>query len=150
MRSIRIRLLIFFIPLFMGYFTPAFADESLAIITQKTSPLKNLSSEDLKRIYLRKSLLDANGNRWIPLNLPVNHVLRLSFSLALFNTTPEEQEQYWNEQYFQGVTPPEVLASEEAVLRFVAITPGAIGYVYKRSVDNRVKVLTLISAQENN
>lgn len=148
MRSLRKFLFILLIPLFMGYFTVAIADETLAIITQASSPLTNLSLDDLKRVYLRKSLLDFNGNRWIPINLPVENALRQNFSLALFNNKPEEQEQYWNEQYFQGVTPPEVLASEEAVLRFVAITPGAIGYVYKHSVDKRVKVLMSISIRQ--
>jgi len=132
----------------MGYFPAAIADDALAIITQPSNPLKSLSLEELKRVYLRRSLLDANGIRWIPLNLPVDHELRQNFSLALFNTPPEEQEQYWNELYFQGITPPEVLASEEAIVRFVSITPGAIGYVNKHSADRRVKILTLISAQE--
>jgi hypothetical protein len=134
----------------MGYFPAVIADDELAIITQPANPLKSLSFKELKRVYLRKSLLDANGIRWIPLNLPVDHAVRQNFSLALFNTPPEEQEQYWNELYFQGLTPPEVLASEEAVLRFIAITPGAIGYVLKRSVDQRVKILTLLSLPEKN
>jgi hypothetical protein len=38
-------------------------------------------------------------------------------------------ERYWNEQYFKGISPPFVLSSMEAVRRFVASTPGAIGYV---------------------
>ncbi len=130
--------------------TPAVADDSLAIITQQASPIKNLTLDDLKRVYLRKSLIDANGNRWIPLNLPVSHALRQFFSLKLFDNTPEEQEQYWNEQYFQGINPPEVLSSEEAVLRFVEMTPGAIGYVRKQNVNNRVKILTLLSLQKHN
>ena len=41
---------------------------------------------------------------------------------------PEALDAYWNQQYFLGVTPPHVLGSEAAVSRFVAATPGAIGY----------------------
>ncbi len=123
---------------------PVIAEESLAVITQPSGPVKKLSVDEIKRVYLRKSLLNAEGIRWIPLNLPMAHELRQRFSQALFKTAPEEQEQYWNEQYFQGITPPEVLSSEEAVIRFIAITPGAIGYIYKHSLDNRVRVLTLI------
>jgi len=145
MHSIRTIFIVFFIACFLVFALPCFADESLAIVTQHSSALKSLSLENLKLVYLRKSMLDSNGTRWTPLNLPPSHELRKAFSLALFKKLPEDQEAYWNEQYFHGVKPPQVLASEEAVLRFVAITPGAIGYVRKNNVDDRVKTLKIIS-----
>jgi ABC-type phosphate transport system substrate-binding protein len=123
----------------------AHADESIAIITQHSSSIDNLPIDTIKRIFLRKSLMDDKNNRWIPLNLPATDDLRQGLSWVLFKKRPEDQEDYWNEQYFQGINPPDVLASEEAVLRFVAITPGAIGYVRKTSVDERVKIVSVIS-----
>jgi hypothetical protein len=124
---------------------PVRADHlSLMVVTMRSSPLQSLSIDALKRVYLRKTQLDNTGIRWLPVNLPASDQLREGFSLALFKELPEDQESYWNEQYFQGISPPEVLFSEEAVLRFVAITPGAIGYVRKGSVDDRVKVLTTL------
>ncbi len=124
---------------------PARAAEPLAVITAATNPLDALPLDALKLIYQRKSQMDGEGNRWIPLNLPVADLSRRSFSLALFSMLPEEQEDYWNVQYFHGISPPKVMASEEAILRFVASTTGAIGYVRKQKVDDRVKVLLLIS-----
>jgi folate-dependent tRNA-U54 methylase TrmFO/GidA len=121
------------------------ADAMIAIVTQRDSLIKSISIDTLKQLYLRKKLLDSNGNRWIPLNLPLNHELRRSFSLLLFNKLPEDQEDYWNELYFQGIYPPEVLASEEAVLRFIELTPGSIGYIQKSTVDKRVKILSLFT-----
>lgn len=129
----------------IGFARVSLGEELLAIVTQRSSALENLSIEALRDVYLRKTLLDGNGVRWLPLNLPVAHELRQDFSLALFKKLPEDQDGYWNEQYFQGINPPEVLASEEAVLRFVVITPGAIGYIRKRNVDDRVKILNIIS-----
>ncbi len=124
---------------------PARAVEPLAVITAATSSLDTLSLDNLKLIYQRKSQIDLEGNRWVPLNLPVADPLRRSFSLTLFSMLPEEQEDYWNVQYFNGITPPKVMASEEAILRFVASTTGSIGYVRKQKVDNRVKILLLIT-----
>lgn len=124
---------------------PAGADEPLAIITSANNPLSKLSVDVLKLIYLRKKPMDDEGQRWIPLNLPLADPLRRGFSLSLFAILPEEQDDYWNVQYFNGITPPKVMASEEAVLRFVAMTNGAIGYVRKQKVDSRVKVLMIIS-----
>ena len=132
----------------VGFARLGYSDETLAIVTQKSSKLQNLSLETLKEVYLRKRLLDGSGIRWIPLNLPVDHELRQGFSFELFKKLPEDLEEYWNEQYFHGMNPPEVLASEEAVLRFVVITPGAVGYVRKRNADARVKILKVISVPE--
>jgi ABC-type phosphate transport system substrate-binding protein len=123
---------------------PTAAAESIAIVTQRDNPVNTLTVDTLKMVYLRKLLLDNNGIRWIALNLPSSNELRQKFSMALFKKLPEEQEDYWNEQYFNGITPPQVLSSEEAVLRFVEMTPGAIGYVSEDKVDGRVKVLKII------
>lgn len=138
MHSLRALIIIFCL---IHFTLPCCANESLVIVTQRSSTLKSLSLETLKLVYLRKNLLDNAGERWIPLNFPASHPLRRSFSLALFKELPEDQEAYWNEQYFQGINPPEVMASEEAIIRFIAITPNAIGYIHKKQVDNRVKIL---------
>jgi hypothetical protein len=63
------------------------------------------------------------------------------FSTRIFGHNPEELEDYWRDMYFHGVLPPFVLASEEAVIRFVASTPGGIGYVSQCLVDSRVSVV---------
>lgn len=124
---------------------PAAAGDTMAIVTATGNPIDTLSIDTLKLIYLRKSQIDPHGNRWIPVNLPITDSLRHDFSLALFSIPPEEQEDYWNAQYFHGITPPTVMTSEEAVIRFVSSTPGSIGYVRKPKADNRVKILQLIN-----
>jgi len=120
------------------------AEESIAVVVAAGSRLDKLSLDTAKLIFKRKSMVDAYGDRWIPVNLPPAHPLRRIFSLAVFDTLPEDMEEYWNEQYFQGINPPEVLSSEEAVLRFVAATPAAIGYVRAAQADARVKILLLV------
>jgi hypothetical protein len=141
--NIRIAYALLVSVLFAGF--PARSAEPLAVITAVTNPLDVVSLDTLKLIYQCKSQLDSEGNRWIPLNLPVTDPLRRSFSLTLFSMLPEEQEDYWNVQYFNGVNPPKVMASEEAILRFVSSTTGSIGYVRKQKVDHRVKVLLLLT-----
>ncbi|MEQ8660459.1 MAG: hypothetical protein RLW62_06545 [Gammaproteobacteria bacterium] len=93
---------------------------------------------NLADLFRRKLLVDARGNRLVPVNLPGRDPLRRAFSLAVLELPPEEMEGYWNERYFHGVSPPPVVASTEAVLRFVAATPGAVGYVPNCAVDARV------------
>jgi hypothetical protein len=120
------------------------AGDALAVVAAADSGLSALPLDAVKLIYARKSQVDGQGRRWVPVNLPAADPLRRTFSLTLFAALPEEQEDYWNIQYFHGISPPEVLASEEAVLRFVAATPGAVGYVRAGRVDARVKVLLVL------
>jgi len=49
--------------------------------------------------------------------------------------------EYWNRQYFYGVFPPATLASAEAMRRYVAADPNAIGYVPSSLVDDSVRIL---------
>jgi hypothetical protein len=93
-------------------------------------------------------LLNDSGQRWIPLNLAPDDPVRLAFSHSLYKKSPQDMESYWNEQYFQGITPPYVVASEEAMLRFVTSTPGAIGYILPCHLDKRVQVVFRIKISE--
>ena len=99
-------------------------------------------------IFARKRQLWRDRSPIVPVNLPASHPLRRNFSRWVFDKTPEEMQDYWNDQYFHGVVPPPVLASEEAVLRFVASTPGAIGYVSTCVADRRVEVLAVLQPPE--
>jgi hypothetical protein len=135
--------LAFLLALWPGVPSP-WAGEALAVVVAAGSPLDRLAPEAVRLVFARKSQVDQQGHRWIPLNLPAADPLRRAFSLAVFDALPEDLEEYWNNQYFHGINPPEVLASEEAVLRFVAATPGAIGYVRAPLADGRVKVVLSI------
>jgi hypothetical protein len=48
---------------------------------------------------------------------------------------------YWNRQYFYGILPPATLASTEAVRRYVASDPNAIGYLPVSEVDGSIRVV---------
>jgi ABC-type phosphate transport system substrate-binding protein len=120
-------------------------DEAMAVIVAP-GHIKALKKEDLALVFKRKKLYWSDGSKIQPVNLPASNLLRRAFSQAVLGATPEELEQYWNDRYFHGVSPPFVLGSEEAVLRFVAETPGAIGYVPLCGVDSRVTVALVISA----
>ncbi len=123
----------------------AMTEEPIAVIVTP-SHAKGLKKEDLVLLFKRKKLFWADGAKAQPANLPASHPLRRAFSQAVLGHTPEELEKYWNDLYFHGISPPHVLASEEAVLRFVAETPGAVGYVPFCSADNRVAVALVVTA----
>ena len=124
------------------------ADE-LLIIVAKDSAISQINSRQLERIFRRKSLINQRGERWVPINLGIDNPLRLAFSKRLFKQSPIEMETFWNIQYFKGISPPYVVTSEEAVLRFVTSMPGAIGYINPCHLDSRVRVLMKLTIREN-
>lgn len=119
----------------------------IAVIVPAALGEAALDADVLAQIYRRKKLLWDDGARVVPVNLPADSPLRRQFSRAVLRQSPEALEDYWNQQYFQGVLPPHVLASEAAVLRFVAETEHAIGYLSACAVDVRVRVLMIIDVQ---
>jgi len=118
----------------------------IAVIGAPGLDLGHLDRAAVASIFRRKLRTLADGGRLVPVNLPASDPLRTAFSLAVFDLEPAAMDAYWNERYFHGVSPPHVLASVEAVLRFVATTPGAIGYVPACAVDGRVRVLMELPA----
>jgi hypothetical protein len=127
------------------YRTAAAKDE-IAIIVASDAAHPPLNLGILRDIYLKKIFVDSNGRPFIPVNLPPDNPLRRGLAQALFNKSSRQLQDYWNQRYFQGVTPPYVLHSQEAVVQFVAKTQGAIGYIAACRLDTRVKQVLAISA----
>lgn len=118
---------------------PAHAAAVLVIGAPGAAPA-SITADELALVYRRQKTL-VDGTRVQPVNLPAAHPLRRWFSQQLLGQPPEAMDGYWRDLYFNGIVPPFVLASEEAVIRFVAGTPGAIGYVSACPGDKRVRVL---------
>ncbi len=119
---------------------PAFAEDILVIVSVD-SPIQQLTIRQLANIYQRKTLISDQGIRWAPINLGADHPLRRAFSLEIYKQQPEDMESYWNIQYFKGITPPYVVSSQEAMLRFVTSAPGAIGYILPCRLNPTVRVV---------
>jgi len=126
------------------------ADEvtPIAIIAPLAQTSRAISEAELSLIFWRKKLYWAGSKRIRPVNLSTDQALRRQFSQRVLGSLPETQTEYWNGLYYHGTSPPHVVSSEEAMLRFVAETPGAIGYVSACKADDRVDVLAWIDANE--
>jgi hypothetical protein len=116
-------------------------DPGISVIMAPGAAQPKLNRDDLALIFKRQKRFWEDGQHVQPVNLSANHPLRRAFSMQIFGRGPEDLEDYWRDMYFHGVLPPYVLASEEAVIRFVASTPGAIGYVSHCLLDHRVSVV---------
>lgn len=120
------------------------AQVQIAVITAPTEPRLSFDRDTLRNIYLKRIFVDGDGVKLTPVNLPADTPLRDAFARSIIRMPSERMQDYWDKQYFQGVSPPYVLGSDEAVVRFVAATPGAIGYVASCHVEPGVHVVLLL------
>ncbi|NGY05979.1 hypothetical protein [Solimonas terrae] len=139
MRSIGLRVLLSLVAGVLS--ASAHADGPIAVIVAPLHADVRLDADDLALIFRRKRQYWNDGSRIQPANLAVDNAQRIAFSRAVLGADPAALDDYWNEQYFRGVRPPYVVDSNEAMLRFVAETPGAIGYVDACLAGNGVAIV---------
>ena len=132
--------------LWLGLCGAAYADGAIAVIVPKARAEQHLDFNELTLIFQRKRQYWPDGARVQPVNLGADDPSRLAFSRAVLGADPPALESYWNEQYFRGIRPPYVVASHAAMLRFIADTPGAIGYLGVCEVTDDVALIGWLDA----
>ena len=100
-----------------------------------------LTVDLLGQIYLKRKRFWEDGTAIVPLNLAAGTDLRHAFGERVLHQTEARLAEYWNRQYFYGTLPPVTLGSTQAIVRYVAADPNAIGYVPTREVDSTVRVV---------
>jgi len=142
--NMKFTLKLLFITIFYLYATFA-QGETLYVIGHKGSFNLEQEKQLLADYYLIKRKKNAKGTRVIPVNLPLNHPLRMQFSNSIFNHSPTTLSEYWDRMSFRGIRPPVVQKSEQAVMLFVSRVKGAIGYVRQLPKDESIDILGKIS-----
>lgn len=120
------------------------ADGVVKMIAHPTRP-GGMTPAQARAIYLKQRLFWDDGQAIIPINLQAGSEARELFSERVFGQSSRRLATYWNQRYFEaGEFPPATLASEEAVVRFVADNPNAVGYVTTESVGDSVVVVLVL------
>lgn len=113
----------------------------LVVIASPQVPIDTLSGSDVAAIYTLRRTTWGNNVPIVPVNREATSALRERFSEAIFNLSPQELAEYWNQLRYKGKQPPLVQTSDQAVLGFVRSVPGAIGYIDAGQPTTGVKVL---------
>jgi ABC-type phosphate transport system substrate-binding protein len=126
--------------LFLYLFWEMAAGAEYSVIVSKKTSLPNVTSQQIRDIFLMKR--HAIGNqRIIPINLLGQDSSRIAFESAILKMDRDRLNAYWIKQHFQGITPPITQSSYESVKMFVQNVEGSIGYIPSSMVDSGVKVL---------
>jgi ABC-type phosphate transport system substrate-binding protein len=121
---------------------PDSARAQLVVIVNRANPIQDLSSDDLRRIFLGARTSFAGGTR---IELAELLPARDAFYKAAFDMRSDLVERQWMALVFRGEAQemPKSFVRPEEVRRFVADHAGGIGFVDLGHVDGTVKVLTI-------
>jgi len=112
------------------------------VIGNKSTAISNLSSQQVKAIFLGKSLKLPNGEKVTVVDLPRGNPVRKEFYAKVIHKNPSQIKSYWAKRIFTGRgTPPKSLASQRAAVDWVSGGPGRIGYVDSSALNDKVIVL---------
>jgi ABC-type phosphate transport system substrate-binding protein len=118
----------------------------IAIIVNKANPAKALTDTDLRPIFQTTKTSWPHGQEAFPVNLPDGDPLRHEFDAAVLRLDPERVARYWKDRKIRGGARAPVQApNAQAVLKVVALKPGAVGYVRASEVNDSVKVVARIA-----
>lgn len=104
----------------------AVADEIVIIAHPGLSKTDRVT---LQRLYTGR-IVSIGQQAVVPVNLPAGNPLRDKFLQWIMEQNEEQYTGYWLVRRYVGKgSPPVEFADADEVARFVAMTPGALGYV---------------------
>ncbi len=115
----------------------------VVLIANPSVKTSALTAEQVGQIWLGHAGELPDGTAVTPLDLAEGSPLRAQFLDKVLHKNEQQLRSYWSRVIFTGKgQPPRVLPSAAEVLRTVASTPGAVGYVDSKDVAaGKVKVL---------
>lgn len=115
----------------------------VAVVVEKSNPRSEISTEELRALFLGTQREWADGTRAVPLDLAAGTPERELFNSSVLNLDQPAVEAYWVDQRMRGsgATAPRVAPTAGSLLKLAGRVHGVVGYVALASVDASVKVL---------
>jgi len=113
------------------------------LIANKEVSTNSLETRTLKRIYLGLHTRWSDNQKIVPVMLDGGETHE-AFVKEMLNKTVSKFVIYWKQALFSGRgVPPKSFSNEKELIKFVASTPGAMGYISGNTVPVNVKILSL-------
>ncbi|MGH7456930.1 MAG: hypothetical protein ACRENG_36605, partial [bacterium] len=121
-----------------------FSFAQVAVIAHKAVPVDTLNQTQLFDVFSGEIKFWSNKVPMVVFDLKPAGETREAF-YKLLGKTPSRMKSIWLKKLLMGEgDPPEALPSEEEVLKKVAATPGAIGFVGKAKATPEVRMIAIV------
>ena len=120
----------------------------IVLIVHKSNPMSNVSSAELRRIFLGDETRWSTNDRITILLLPPGSEERQRFLRAVLHMSDDDFVRHWISRVFQGEASsgPKTASSAASMARLVAGLPAAVGVLGAADIpagDNGLKVLRI-------
>lgn len=123
---------------------PGITTGDIIVIGNRSVPEAELSSREIKKIYLGKKNLWGNGYKVVFVMLGKGDVTE-RFLKNYLKMKPDTFDNYWKKKIFHGSgSLPTVFEREKLLLEYVMKTKGAVGYISSQSYSDSVKILSIL------
>ncbi|MBL8471389.1 MAG: hypothetical protein KF778_10020 [Rhodocyclaceae bacterium] len=121
----------------------ACAQNVVAIVAAST-PQGTLTRNALRTAFSMRLNKWPDGNRMTVYVLPDYDPIHAAFCKEVLDVYPHQLRLVWDRLVFSGTgQAPREVESEDEMIAKIAVTPGAIGYVKRNKLDERVRSLEL-------
>jgi hypothetical protein len=120
------------------------APPDFRLITYPGRPGTSVSRQFVADAFLKNVTRWPDDEAIRPVDQRSDSAVRRRFSDSVLRRSVSAVKTYWQQRIFsgRGVPPPE-LESDEAVVRYVEVNPGALGYVAGSAPTGKTKVLSV-------
>jgi phosphate transport system substrate-binding protein len=121
------------------------ATEPLVIVVNRSNPVDNLASSELRRIFLGNRSHWSNGRRITLVMREPGEPERVTILREVCGMTDDQLKNHFLHGLYTGeiLVSPKILSSPTGVRKFIFNVPGAIGYLRVGDVDSTVKVVRI-------
>ncbi|MCB1936717.1 MAG: hypothetical protein KDF59_12310 [Nitrosomonas sp.] len=121
---------------------PASVSADIVVIVNPANKIESLSKRQVVDLYMGRKSHFPNGTRPLRFDQPSNSNLRAVFYYQLTQMSLPSINAYWARLVFTGrASAPLALASDDEMLEVVEKNQHAIGYIDKKYLNDRVKVI---------
>ena len=115
--------------------------QDVVLVANKGVQISQITDSDLRAIFTGKKTRFADGSHAVPVILKGGAIHEV-FLRNHLGEGPEEFRAQWRKLVFTGQgAMPASFNSESALIEYVAVTPGAVGYASRVSERDQVKSL---------
>jgi len=118
--------------------------QDVVLVANRSVQISQIGIVDVRAIFLGTKSRFADGTRAVPVTLKGGPAHEVFLKNYLGESSGEFHAQ-WRKAVFTGQgAMPRAFETESALLDYVASTPGAVGYVSRISVQDRVKRIGIV------
>jgi ABC-type phosphate transport system substrate-binding protein len=118
--------------------------QDVVLVANRGVEISDIKNADLRAIFTGEKTRFADGSHAVPVTLKGGAVHEVFLTKHL-GESPDEFRAQWRKAVFTGQgSMPKAFESESSLIEYVAITPGALGYVSRVSARDNVKTIAVV------